>query len=87
MSEVKTTKPALQAELNLKTCTSKFAQIYTEELRSYSYQLFEYRNKPDVNKSVIMKLITFLYDLINGINVTSDQYDTNIESLGIKNME
>lgn len=71
MTEVKTNNPKIQNELNLKTFTAMFQTIYREELSSYSYLLFDYRDRPDVNKSTIMKLITFLCDLINGISITS----------------
>jgi len=64
-----------------------FATIYREELSSYSYLLFDYRDRPDVNKIVIMKLITFLCDLINGIKITSEQYNKALEGLDIKFME
>jgi hypothetical protein len=87
MTEIKTKNPSIQAELNLKTYTAMFATIYREELGSYSYLLFDYRDRPDVNKTVIMKLITFLCDLINGIKITSEQYNKALEGLDIKFME
>jgi hypothetical protein len=87
MVEVKTKNPSILAELNLKTTTPMFGKICKEELRSYSFQLFDYRDRPDVNKTVIMKLITFLCDLINGISVTSEQYNKAIEILDVKHME
>jgi hypothetical protein len=87
MTEVKTKNPKIQNELNLKSSTAMFPTIYREELTSYSYLLFDYRDRPEVSKPVVMKLITFLCDLINGISITSEQYDKALENLDISLME
>lgn len=87
LPEVKTKNPSITAELNLKSTTPSFPLICKEELRSYSYQLFDYRNRPDLSKPLLMKLITFLCDLTNGIQVSSEQYNKALEGLDIGFME
>lgn len=87
MTEIKTKNPDILAELNLKSVTPNFPKIVKEELRSYSFQLFDHRNRPDLSKVVIMKLITFLCDLANGIQLNSEQYNKALDALDIGAME
>ena len=87
MVDVETKNPMLKAELNLTNCSPKYVEIMREELRSYAFQLFDCRDKPNQNKAVIMRLITFLCDIANGIQISSEQYDAALEALDVKKME
>lgn len=51
--------------------TAMFETIYKAELENYAFQLFDYRDRKEISKLILMKLITFIFDLINGITVTS----------------
>jgi serine/threonine protein kinase len=87
MAEVKTNNPKVQSELNLTSTTPLWQTIYREELNSYAFQLFDYRDRPGVSKDTVMRLMTFVCDLINGIKVSTDEYNRRIESLDIGFME
>lgn len=87
MAEVKCNNPKVMSELNLQSVTPIWQTIYREELNSYAFQLFDYRDRPEVNKDTVMRLMTFVCDLINGIKVSTEEYNRRIESLDIGFME
>ena len=58
-----------------------FGTIYVQELTSYTYMLFDLRDKPGVNKDTLIRLMTFVCDLINGISVSTDEYNKRISSM------
>jgi len=85
--EVATKNPKVKAELTLESVTPDFPQILKEELNSYSYQLYDQRNNTKVRRQNVIRLMTFVADLANGINMSSEQYDRRIESLDYNLME
>lgn len=87
MQKNKIKNEKIQAELHLNTPTAMFETIYKAELENYAFQLFDYRDRKEINKLILMKLITFIFDLINGITVSSDVYNRRIDELEISYME
>ena len=49
--------------------------------------MYDYKENPNVKKSVLLRLMTFVYDLSKGIKSSSEDYEKWIEGLDIKQME
>jgi hypothetical protein len=87
MVEVNSKNPTIERELNLDTTTAMWQTVYREELNSYAFQLFDLRDRPGVPKDILVRLMTFICDLINGIKVPTEEYNRRLEALDVGNME
>ena len=87
MSEVRSKNPQVTKHLSLDTFSSDFNALYKEELTAYTFLLYDHKDSPKIKKTVLLRLLTFVSDLVKGIMVSCEEYERKMESLDVTQME